>query len=269
VDAGFPIEVAAAEPEHVRILTRDADGFDEMVRELLPPKTAEAALTLKPYLFVEWNLSAQSVVAYCVHYQIAGAIHGAGNIFCHQEDPTAVLTKATGRSTLNDPLRPGDRRVRALSAVFSRRADRDDPYWVPDYRKHQREKYPPESVQHLRISLDAVILEDGSLFGPDESGFAKHFSKYVATEREILRRIVKSADAGKSLNSVIQSLRDESDALRAKPRSFRDDSVFCTVQSTGEAYGLWKRNGDEAFLRLAREMAGGEPFRVRRRNSGA
>ncbi len=269
MEASFPIEVAAAEPKYVRILTRDAEGFDEVIRELLPPRTAEAALTLKPYLFVDSNPSAETVVAYCVHYDIAGALRGAGKIFVHKENPTAVLTRAPVRSMLNDPLRPGDRRVKALSAAFSRRSDEDDPYWVPAIRERLEERYPPGSVKYMRISLDAVILEDGSLFGPDESGFAKHFSGYVAKEREIFRRIVKSADSGKALDGVIQSLRDESDALRAKPRRFRDNSVFWTVQSTGEAYGLWKRNGDDAFLRLAREMAAAKPFRVRRRNSGS
>lgn len=274
MEAHFPIEVVAGEPEHVRILTRDAEGFDEMVRELLPRKTAEAALTLKPYLFVETNLSAETVVAYCVRFDIAGAIRGAGHIFCHNENPTAVLTTAKARSMLpvrsmlNDPLRPGDRRVKALSAVFSRRSDRDDPYWVPDYRKHLEEKYPPESVKHFRISLDAVILEDGSLFGPNERGFAKHFSKYVSKEREIVRRIVKSVDSGKSLESTFQALRGESAKLRAKTRRPGSHDAFCTGQSTAEAYQLWRRNGDETFLRLAREMAGAKAFSVRRRNPG-
>jgi hypothetical protein len=121
----------------------------------------------------------------------------------------------------------------------------------------------------MRIALDAVILEDGSLFGPDESGFAKHFTGYVAKEREISRRIVKSVEAGQSMERISRSLRDESAAIQANPRSFSDDPVFCTFQSIGEARGLWKRNGDGAFLRLAREMASAKPFRVRRRNSGA
>ena len=188
-----------------------------------------------------------------------GLVAGAGKIFVYRENPTAVLAKAPLRSMLNDPLRPGERRVEALDATFSRRSDDDDdPYWVPGWRKHLEEKYPPESVKHMRILLDAVILEDGVLSGPDECRFAKHFSKYVSKERKIFRGIVKSVDAGKSLESTIQGL--------ANPKGLAEDDCFCTVQSPAEAHGLWKRDGDEAFLRLAREMAGGGPFSVRRRN---
>ncbi len=267
VGASFPIEVALADPEYVRILTRDAEGFDEIVRELLPARTAEAALTLKPYLFLETNPSAETVVAYCVSYDIAGAIRGAGKIFCHNENPTAVLSQTTARSMLNDPLRPGDRRVKALCAVFSR-SDDDDPYWVPDRRKSLEEKYPPAAVKQMRISLDAVILSDGSLYGPNESSFAEHFCGYVAKEREIARRIVDSVDAGNSLESTIQALRGESAKYVTNPRALIVNSRFWTVQSLGELHGLWRRRGDERFLRLAREMAGREPFSVRRRNLG-
>lgn len=257
--------MVAGDPEYVRILTRDADGFDDMVRELLPPKTAEAALTLKPYLFVESNPSAETVVAHCMRYDVAGASGCAGKKLVYHENPIAVLTQAPVWSTSNQPLRPGDRRVSAVDASFAHRDDADDPYWVPGYREGLERDYPAAFVKHMRISFDAVILEDGSLFGPDECGFAEHFSMYVAAEREIFRRIVEGAGAGPTLDGVIQALRDESSAIRAKNPALRDDSDFCNCQSIGEAYGLWSRHGHEAFLRLAREMAGREPFSVRRR----
>lgn len=259
MDARFPIEVERADPEHVRIQTRDAEGFDDIVRELLPPKTAEAALTLKPYLFVKTNPSSETVVACCVRYDVAGAAGPAGQTFCYTENPTAVLTQAAMGSMHEEPLGPGDRRVMALSARFDHGRERDDPYWIPWYREHLDGQYPQAFVKHLRISLDAVILSDGSLYGPNESEFAEHFSKYVETEREIARRIVDSVDTGKSLENTIQALRDERATLRA---------AFCTVQSIDEADSLWRRNGDESFLRLAREMADCAPFSVRRRNFG-
>jgi hypothetical protein len=69
----------------------------------------------------------RTVVAYSVRYDIAGAIHGAGKIFVQHEYPTAVLTKAPVWSAHNEPLRPGDRLVTALGAVFARCQDLNDP----------------------------------------------------------------------------------------------------------------------------------------------
>jgi hypothetical protein len=71
--------------------------------------------------------------------------------------------------------------------------------------------------------------------------------------------------SGYSVETAIQALREQSDAIRADI-DHMNDSAFCTVQSIGEAYGLWRRNGDEALSQLALEMPESKQFSVRPRN---
>ena len=262
----FPIEVSIRDSEHVRITTSDAERFDEAFRELLPRETAAAAFDLKPYLFLVSNPSSRTVVAYCIRFVFSNVNGSVHKEFDHCKNPTAVLTDGSVRSHHNEPLKPGDRRVISAGAVFPLNPAHSNPSWIPDYRDYLQQMHPPGSVKRLSIEVDAVILDDGTLTGANESNFGIAFSTFVSTEREVFRSIVESVDTGKSLDEVFATLTAESQQLATDPDRAFEPLRFEIVQSRGEAYGIWRRSGDGEFLRIARAIVLNEPFVVRRKD---
>ena len=66
-----------------------------------------------------------------------------------------------------------------------------------------------QQASRITFKLDAVLLEDGTMLGPDTTHFLEAYSAGFAGEQEIVRYIVDSAAGGVPRNEVTQrGMRD-------------------------------------------------------------
>ena len=79
--------------------------------------------------------------------------------------------------------------------------------------------------------------------------------------RVLIGKIVKQVDGGHSLDSVFDQLRNE---VNHKAMQLADAQVIDTsdVDAFGPVQRIWKRHGDEFFLKQARGLLSGPTFRV-------
>jgi hypothetical protein len=113
-------------------------------------------------------------------------------------------------------------------------------------------------VEKLRISLDAVIFEDGEMLGRDESRLAEHFIEFVLAKQSLYRDIVVGLENGGSLADVFAPLRETLTA-RHQPQHHDPLAVY-QRQAAAEVLAFHDRVVLEVFRRTLRR----EPFSIRR-----
>ncbi len=264
------IRVPPANSEFIRITTSTLSAFDAMVEALLPREVAAQALTLKPYLFIVSNPSQQTVVAYCLKFTLSlddGSTRSQYAVFM---DPTAAVTQSWTVTGQYEQLVPGRQRVISLSMVFNPEPRFNDISWIETYKQDLDKEFPVPHLRSIEIEADAVILADGLLLGPDTTDLATTFTQRAAAQRAILGEIITQVDQGHALSDVFATLKDEnsrkvevmfSSGQEAHADPWNSDG---SVYVFGDILRLWKRKGDELFLKQARTVGNAAAFTVHR-----
>jgi hypothetical protein len=154
-------------------------------------------------------------------------------------------------------VRPGEERV--VGTRFEVMPDVDN-QWLPAFARKQREQL--EDARTLRVAIDAVIFEDGTLIGEDRSELQRAFEKYLSTAQSIYRGLVARIDSGQSVDEAFQWLRTASaEALKKGPE---DLEAYYYVQAAGDVVRARTKIDDRRVRDVLEQAIRKTPFAVRR-----
>jgi hypothetical protein len=247
------IEISDFDSHGVTLTSAAAPDFDACAQAILAV-AAPAVLQLKPYLTIVRNRNPRTVVAYTVSWTATLRNQSSEVNYTQFKFPDAVAGTTHGLSVLQGrEIRTGEERLVGMGFEV----------WPPEYADSYCEfgrqgVMRLGEVKKLRISLDAVIFEDGAMLGRDESRLAEHFIEFVLAKQSLYRDIVVGLENGSSLSDVFAPLR-ESLAARHQPQAHDPMAVYHR-QAAAEVLAFHDRVVLEVFRRTLRR----EPFSIRR-----
>ena len=227
--------------------------FDRRVLELLPGRAV--VLDLKPFLAIVSNRSAHAIVAYTIAFEITGK-NGKHIIEAAQSKaPEAVA--GIGKS----PFAKGVEICAGEDAVVGLAFDGVPP--SDETLRHFAAQQSEEAsgMETLQISLDAVILDDGTLFGPDTTKLRRSFAVYLQAHQDLYRRLHQSIEGGASVETAYRALTALFDLPSPPPGD--EPAVYANI-TVGDAVRWRKRYGDDAVPALVARAIRDKPFLIRR-----
>jgi len=235
-------------------LTAPTDGdFDARAQSILGGY-AEPVLEVKPLLAIVSNWNPRTIVAYSVAWTIARRNDSTEVTYTQFKFPDAVAGTGGPLAILQGrEIGPGGQRLVGMGFEV----------WPVEYVDSYRNfgmaaKEQLGEVKSLHIALDAVIFDDGTMLGPDESHLAEQFIAYVQAKQLRYRDVVVGLETGRVGDDVFAPLR-EVVARPHRPNPMDPLSVY-DWQSAAEVLGWHDRVVLEVFRRALRR----EPFRIRR-----
>jgi hypothetical protein len=260
----MPLSIEVRGLDGVSLLSPSDPEFDTLAAPLLGRATA-LVLRLKPFLVLVQNESARTVVAFSKTLRIT---HAAGRVGTLQDQnifPHVVCGDTV--SGLDAPgIAPGERRIDGHGVVLYGWGNLD-PYFdqfLPQFIEQKDRTLADATL--LQIELDAVVFDDGTLVGADESLRAQ-FSAYLEAKQHWYRHILAALDAGQSVAEAFQPLDD----FRAAERRRRDQvpppphGPIWKGQAAADADRWRRRHAEPEIHRLLKETIRLEPFVIRRR----
>jgi hypothetical protein len=106
-----------------------------------------------------------------------------------------------------------------------------------------RIKSQDPDTEGIRVRLDAVIFEDGSLIGPDADDFLRAaLERHIKAKQDLYRRIVERMDAGASIDEAVQAepameLLNVDEGLSTFHDMHAHSEAVNTVRALRKAYG--------------------------------
>jgi hypothetical protein len=243
------IEIVDFSTDGVALLPATDPTFDARAQGILGDY-AEALSDLKPYLAIVSNRNPRTVVAYTVMWTAALRNGSSEIIYTQFKFPDAVAGTSNGLAILQDrEIKPGDERLVGMGFEV----------WPPEhaasYLGHGLQTLARlGAMTHLQIALDAVIFDDGTLLGANQSRLAEHFIEFVHAKQTIYRNIVVGLENGDAIEKLFASLR-QLQAARPQPSDpgYQREAA-CDVLDFHNHVML------EVFRRTLRR----EPFAIRR-----
>ena len=246
-----PIRISDFESQGATLTPASAAGFDERAQAILDGN-ASPLLELKPYLAIVRNENARTVVAYTVSWTVT-LRNGISEV--HQTQfkfPDAVAGTSNGLSLLEGrEIRTGEERL--LGVGFEA--------WPPEHVNTYRDFGLEEArrlinVKSLEVALDAVIFDDGTMLGPDQSRLAEHFIEFVRAKQSLYRDIVVGLENGGQ--DVLAPLR----SMASVPPGTAHKHPFDLYPRLAAEEIL--RFQDRVMLEVFRRTLRREPFAIRR-----
>ena len=248
-----PIEIADFEPEGVTLLPVIAADFESRAEAILGDH-APPAFDLAPYLVIVRNQNPRTIVAYTVAWTVTGR-HGASHVkYTQYKFPDAVAGTSHGLSLLEGrEVRTGEQRLHGLGFEL----------WPPEHARAYRDYGLSEAsefgaVTRIEIALDAVILDDGALLGPDRSHLAEHFIEFVRAKQSAYRDTLIALESGRPADDALAPLRVMASAQ--PPTAPIDPLSIYPRMAAEEILAFHRRVSLEVFRRSLRR----EPFSIRR-----
>jgi hypothetical protein len=247
-----PIETADFASEGVTLTPATAADFDARARAILADN-ASPVLDLKPCLAIVGNGNARTVVAYAVEWAMTQRNGTCEFSFTQLVFPDAVAGTGNGLALLEGrEIKTGGERLVGLGFEV----------WPPEYANHFRD-YGLRTIMRmgeiarLRIALDAVIFEDGTMLGSDQSRLAENFIESVHAKQSLYRGIVVELEASNVREDVFAPLRE---ILARHPAPHADRMEGVLRHAAAEILGFHHRVALEVFRRTLRR----EPFSIRK-----
>jgi hypothetical protein len=163
----------------------DEPSFEAYIGSRITPEQSAAFQAILPYSVVLQNTSAQPILGYLVQFSIVGSDGRPffmGQIGGYVEGQTALAPNAAKwiavdgiySSILNLPNTPTFARFMAGK--------------IPMHQERPPSYY--NSAQSVSVSLDSVLLVDGTLSGPDHQGMASKFTLSLQGDIAIAQAIL-------------------------------------------------------------------------------
>jgi len=250
----FPVITEDFEQEGVCLTAAAHADFDDRVQAILGGYAAPV-LELKPLLAVVSNSNPRTVVAYTVSWTVTRRNQSTEVSHTQFKFPDAVAGTGGGLAILQGrEIRTGEQRVVGMGF------EAWPVEYVESYRDFGRGAMEQlGGVLSLRVALDAVIFDDGTMLGPDESHLAEHFIAYVHAKQARYRDVVVALETGRVGDDVLAPVRKAAAApFRPNPM---DPMAIYDRQSAAEVLGWHDRVVAEVFRRALRR----EAFTIRRR----
>jgi len=256
-------EVIGLDDAGVRLIPSWAPDFDQRVRSFVR-HGADLALRCKPDLAILVNESPHAIVAYA---DLFLGLDGRHTVL-HRYPEAAAGDGRTQVFPRKQGVRPGEQRL--VNRTFELDPEAEDNSWLENICG------PGAGSQMLparTIRLDAVIFEDGTLVGPNESRIDEHFAAHVGAQQDGFRLIVERVIAGDTLEDALKVLRawqPDMDSRRGPggPREGDQESyrTFYRYLVAGEI-NWWRsfyRNDPQQTYALFKNAIRAEPFRIHR-----
>jgi hypothetical protein len=251
----------------VRLVSPTEPGFDNLAGPMIG-RIADRALKLKPLLVIVTNDSTQTVVAFSHQWSVR---HHNGRMTTSRSNASFphVVCGDVVVSRGQPGLPPGSSRIETHNMVIHD-AWRD-PYYDQFFDQFVVERnHLIRDAVDLRIELNAVILADGTLIGPDDGGWlANLFSAYVEAKQDWYRGIIDALDAGQSVAEAFAAVdRFQADLRTRMKEGIRrgrdDDREVWRVQAAAEAKAWQRQFPEDAIPGLLRQAIRLKPFVIRR-----
>lgn len=247
---------------HPLVVTPSTDGdFDARITALLKD-SAPVALRCKPYLAIVSNKGNRTVVAYTVAFTGRLPDGRFDKEVVQFKYPTAVLRGADdGEPVKRDrEMRPGDDRV--VGPYFE-----IDPgenlWWLEQVCAGLVARAGP--TKDLRPSVEAVILDDGTVLGDVENTLAQHFEMLLDVTRSLFRDVASRLERGDAMDVVFTQLQTEAAALLPKSREETDHRVGYYLTASGDLRRWRKLAGDDRVRELLAKANQSKVFKLVKR----
>jgi hypothetical protein len=249
----FPIEIADFESDGVALTGPTDPDFDARAQAILSGYAAPV-LELKPYLAIVSNYDPRTVVAYTVSWTVTRRNDSSEVIHTQFKFPDAVAGTGNGLAVLQArEIKCGQKRLVGMGFEVW------PVEYVDSYRGFgQQANQRLGEVKKLCIALDAVIFDDGTMLGPDDSQLGEHFIAFVQAKQVLYREVVVGLETGRVGDDVFAPLR-QTLAVPFRPNP-RDPMAVYDRQSAVEILGWHDRIVLEVFRRALRR----EPFTIKR-----
>ena len=247
----FPIEVTDFESQGVTLAIATDPDFDARAQAILAGY-ASPVLALKPFLAIVSNYDSRTVVAYTVGWTVTRRNGFTEANTTQFKFPDAVAGTGNGLAVLQGrEIRTGEERLVGMGFEV----------WPVEYVEQYREFGEHErkdlgDVKGLQVSLDAVIFDDGTLLGPDNSRLAEHFIAYVQAKQALYRDVVVGLETRGVDADVFAGLRETA----ASRPNLADPMGLYPHQAAAEILG-WR---DRILLEVFRRALRREAFTVKR-----
>jgi len=254
----FPIHTQGLDAHGVLLIPPTAADFDARVHQMFP-KQAGLALELKPYLVIVLNNSPQTIGAYDVHFTFKNRGGEMMNSLAQFKYPDAVAGSAGDPAfPRGQEVYPGEQRLIGINFEVSSEK------YVKAYRDWGvQENAAHRDTTELRVELDAVIFDDGSLLGADSEvlnvRFSDHFAEYVKANQSLYSSIVQNVESGKSLDEAFPPFEGP---LSAPPIPTYLDLYRHLAKQ--EVRSWRKKLGDQAIYETLKKAIRKQPFAIHR-----
>jgi hypothetical protein len=283
-------QVRGFESDGVNVISPLAPDFDSRADALAPPGFADVVREAKPYVVIVANNSSRRIVGLTLSSSNAegrATPQALGWTFPEPAEQNQLFIApdaagATGvdfgdRSERGIPS--GGQRLMGIGFEIPERKIQFGPQPEPGWDDERiwnwcisatrdfisRIKSQDPDTEGIRVRLDAVIFEDGSLIGPDAGDFLRaSLERHIKAKQDLYRRIVERMDAGVSIDEAgpaepAMELRDVGEGLSTVHDMHAHSEAVNTVRALRKAYGDTKIRDvlEQAILK--------EPFVVHRK----
>jgi hypothetical protein len=263
----FPIHVQGL--DGVSLVSPIDPEFDDVARPYLG-RVANLAFELKPFLVIVSNESAQTVVSFSLIWRVT---HESGRVTTfrsHTSFPHSVCGDVLV-SRDPDALAPGAKRIEANGVVIHGWGNLDEYFdqFIPQFIT-EKDRTLAHAIE-LRIELNAAILDDGALLGPDdESWLSNNFSAYVQTKQDWYRDIIDALGARQSVAAAFSAVDEFSADFKRRIGStgpgFQENPLELWKPVAAIEAQRWRRlYADDEIPPLLERSIRLEPFLIRRR----
>jgi hypothetical protein len=200
------------------------------------------------------NRAEKVIVAYAVTFDLR--LKGGDTLrrTAHFKYPDAVAGGVAGTPfPRGREIRPGEER--AITVGTELRKD-DDPNILTNYIA----TLPLGRLEHVAITLDAVVFHDGEEVGPDSTHLADRFLTYLDAKQCLYRSITSAVDSGASLASQLALV--ESTARRGAKELPTTPSDLYTIQAASDIYRLSVTSDTGTMLLQLRAATRPVPFKI-------
>ncbi|HLK64638.1 MAG TPA: hypothetical protein VKU19_14435 [Bryobacteraceae bacterium] len=196
------VEVLPSQVETVRLTSTTDGSFFSRAENLLTGtiSAAVAVSELAPFLAIVSNQSAQMIVAYSVSFEAIGPNVRVSPQFKY---PEALYRRQTTLAARDQELLPGEGRL--VGPYFH--LNPNMPFFTDEYLRTLGEWLRNQALcgtRELKIGLDAVIFDDGRIFGPGASTLKNSFTEHLDAVRHLHELLFESVRSGATLAEAFE-----------------------------------------------------------------
>lgn len=217
---GLTVRVDGLDAYGVQLLSPTRPEFDDFARPLLGQRIADVGLRLKPMLVIVANEHVRTVVSLSLVWSVTHRDGRTTRFWGHTSFPDVIC----GDIVLSHHpagLDRGQRRIEANGLVIHGWGYGDAYFDQFLWECVDATDRLLANAVDLHIELNAAILADGRVLGPDDqSALSNLFSTYVQAKQHWYRGIIEALDAGQSVAEsfapVERFLADAINRMRAR-----------------------------------------------------
>ena len=245
--ARTPAAMQAGADQPLTVAPSATSGFDDRVTGLIG-RWAPAALKCKPFLAIVSNRGPRTVVAYSVMFSSQFPDGRYDKRLVQFKYPTAVSRADDNAAPVrrDRELGPGEERVVTPDFEIDPTIDN---WWIEQVCGDSQRMHP--LPKDLKVSIDAAILDEGSVFGDPENELSDHFKTFVTVTQALYHDVAERLRLGEAPDAVFARVEAEFAKARQRERESRDvpdlDAQYFQVAASD--LRRWRAKVGDAVLR--------------------